>query len=133
MTKPRLIDANELTDGKGVFSSVVQFKHIDGELTAYVTVEDIIKVIENQPTAYDLDKVVEQLEEEKNCGMDLIDTDYAIEIVKGGGGMIICYTVAMECKNPVTMYTCYKCGKCGRKFVDGIMVDDGGTTPDDEE
>lgn len=55
------------------------------------------------------------------------------EYGKQGGGMIICYTVAKECKDPETMYTCYQCGKCGRKFEDGIMVDDGGTTPDDEE
>lgn len=43
--------------------------------------------------------------------------------------MIICYTVACECKNPETIYNCYKCGKCGRVFVEGVMVDDGGTTP----
>ena len=83
MNKPRLIDANELTDGKGVFSSVIQLKHIDGELTAYVTVEDIIKVIENQPTAYDPEEVVEQLEALPNLAK-LIERDEAIKIVKGG-------------------------------------------------
>lgn len=34
-----------------------------------------------------MDEIVERLEEEKNCGMDLIDTDYAIEIVKKGGAI----------------------------------------------
>ena len=29
--------------------------------------------------------------------------------------------------------TDYKCGKCGRVFENGFMVDDGGTTIDEEE
>ena len=45
----------------------------------------------------------------------------------------ISWTVAKECENPETLYTCYQCGKCGRKFEDGYMIDDGGTTPDDEK
>lgn len=45
----------------------------------------------------------------------------------------ISWTVAKECENPETLYTCYQCGKCGRKFEDGYMVDDGGTTIDEEE
>ena len=47
--------------------------------------------------------------------------------------MIIDYTIAKECSNPEVFYTCYQCGKCGRVFEDGIMIDDGGTTIDDEE
>lgn len=47
--------------------------------------------------------------------------------------MIIDYAVAVECVNPKTLYICYKCGKCGRKFENGFMVDDGGTTPDESE
>lgn len=42
------------------------------------------------------------------------------------------YWVAKECKRP-HYGMCYKCGKCGRKFENGIMVDDGGTTEEDEE
>ena len=42
--------------------------------------------------------------------------------------MIIDYTVAVECENPEVYYTCRQCGKCGRKFENGIMIDDGGTT-----
>lgn len=46
--------------------------------------------------------------------------------------MIINYIKAKECKaNAYVM--CLKCGKCGRKFESGYMVDDGGTTPDEEE
>ena len=47
--------------------------------------------------------------------------------------MIIDYTAAVECSNPEVVYTCYQCGKCGRVFEDGIMIDDGGTTIDEEE
>lgn len=51
-----------------------------------------IRIINEQPTAYDLDKVVEQLEElRKECEDPLQEydpnyfIDKAIEIVKGGG------------------------------------------------
>ena len=47
--------------------------------------------------------------------------------------MIIDYTVAVECENPKVYYICSQCGKCGRKFENGIMIDDGGTTIDEEE
>lgn len=47
--------------------------------------------------------------------------------------MIIDYSVADQCDNPKAWFTCYKCGKCGRKFENGIMIDDGGTTVSDEE
>ena len=46
--------------------------------------------------------------------------------------MMVDYITAKECKNGEAWYTCYKCGKCGRKFEDGIMVDDGGTTIEEE-
>ena len=47
--------------------------------------------------------------------------------------MLIDYTPSQECKNDDVIYTCYKCGMCGRKFENGFMVDDGGTTPRIEE
>lgn len=50
-----------------------------------VSLSELAKVIDNQPTAFDVDKVVEQLEEylfEKYC----IEGDAKIDgIVKGGG------------------------------------------------
>lgn len=56
---------------------------------------EIMNVIDEQPTAYDVDKVVEQLEAEKNpfyredgslmCNRPNIRIDKAIEIVKVGG------------------------------------------------
>ena len=47
--------------------------------------------------------------------------------------MIIDYTLAKECKNEEVWSICYKCGKGGRVFVDGFMVDDGGTTIREEQ
>lgn len=47
--------------------------------------------------------------------------------------LIIDYLPTRECKNKEVFYTCLKCGKCGRRFESGIMVDDGGTTVDEEE
>ena len=47
--------------------------------------------------------------------------------------MIVEYTLAKECKNEEAWYICYKCGKCGRVFENGLMVDDGGTTIEEEE
>lgn len=53
----------------------------------YLTVGgDIRCAIADQPTAYDPDKVVEQLEEDKKHTFDgCINKRKAIEIVKGGG------------------------------------------------
>lgn len=47
--------------------------------------------------------------------------------------MVVDYMVAKECENTEVYFICYKCGKCGRKFENGIMVDDGGTTIADDE
>lgn len=45
------------------------------------------------------------------------------------GKVHIDYMVAKECKNPESYFSiCVKCGQCGRKFENGIMIDDGGTT-----
>ena len=44
-------------------------------------------LIDEQPTAYDIDKVVEQLEENYSCdvgNLKMISLDKAIEIVKSG-------------------------------------------------
>ncbi len=60
---------------------------------AYMSADSVLKTISNQSTAYDPDKVVEQLksvsyERYGNDGMGgerVINLDDAIEIVKGGG------------------------------------------------
>lgn len=60
-------------------------------------IQDCIKAVEEQPTAYDVDKVVEQLKNEKEFWSDANAHNkeigkqkersykHAIEIVKGGG------------------------------------------------
>ena len=47
--------------------------------------------------------------------------------------MIVEYTLAKECENENVWYTCYKCGKCGRVFEDGLLIDEGDTTVDEDE
>ena len=66
----------------------------------YVPFDDLRKFINNQPTAYDVDKVVEQLEEKSDDYEDAVSSDprfkrycngvsaryrFAIGIVKAGG------------------------------------------------
>ena len=87
----RLIDADKLVD---YFYCVIDDKPIiDG-----ISDRKIIDIIKNQPTAYDVDKVVEQLEEVKNKDTEIAldeaqkercfwyaqGMNRAIEIVKGG-------------------------------------------------
>ena len=84
----RLIDADELMDFISEHAEQIQYaiEHKNMEI-----LESLIKQI---PTAYNVDKVVEQLEDrskEYNSGVRLhgkpekIITNEAIEIVKGGG------------------------------------------------
>lgn len=55
----RLIDVDKLTDRKGVFSNVI---HVDFEKGGgYIMVEDLLNILDNQPTAYDVDKVIDQI------------------------------------------------------------------------
>ena len=59
---------------------------------AFMTADSVLKLIENQPTAYDVDKVVKQLEKVaferyENDGMGgerVVNLDDVVEIVKGG-------------------------------------------------
>lgn len=79
----RLIDAGLVLD------------NLSGRLENMKDYDAVKDVINNMPTAYDLDNVVEQLEKEKNPlyredgslmgGRAVIRIDKAIKIVKGGG------------------------------------------------
>lgn len=92
----RLIDADEVILHLNDFmlqQSPIDVQDIES-IKVSAVIQDCIKAIENQPTAYDVDKVVEQLEDrskEYNSGVRLhgkpeeIITNEAIEIVKGGG------------------------------------------------
>lgn len=80
----RLIDADNIYN----FGN---FVILDEDGNAYVSLADLCKIIDIQPTAYDVDKVVERLEETKaymlyeNMNADVKWIDKAIEIVKAGG------------------------------------------------
>lgn len=90
----RLIDPDKLYGDLANNLSSIMGDGSDGEaIDIYVTIGDIIHDTFNaQPTVYDPDKVVEQLEElRKECEDPLQEydpnyfIDKAIEIVKGGG------------------------------------------------
>ena len=69
--------------------------NLSGRLESMKDYDAVKDVINNMPTAYDPDKIVEQLEKEKNpiyredesimSDRQNIKIDKAIEIVKGGG------------------------------------------------
>lgn len=53
-------------------------------------VDFIVELIQNQPTAYDVEKVVGELERnrsvfEKQNVLPLVNMDYAVDVVKRGG------------------------------------------------
>ena len=81
----RLIDADD-------FEKFIKEKYKDGESTDDIK-DQMLFDLSYQPTAYDVDKVIEQLESLSNAeadyyyasSNDVIDRDDAIEIVKGGG------------------------------------------------
>jgi hypothetical protein len=89
----RLIDADKLILHLNDYA--LQEAPFRGESAdVYDAIENCIKAIEEQPTAYDMEKVVEKLEnqsKEYNSGVRLhgkseeMLTDDAIEIVKAGG------------------------------------------------
>lgn len=82
----RLIDADELIN-------ILEWNR-GQEKDALASINSLIKLIKERPIAYNVDKVVEQLEDrskEYNSGVRLhgkpeeMITNEAIEIVKGGG------------------------------------------------
>lgn len=91
----RLIDADELYEDLANNLSSIMGDGSDGEaIDTYVTIGDIIHDTFNaQPTAYDPDKVVQQLEDRSTLSRpvgwtksyEIITLKDAIEIVKGGG------------------------------------------------
>lgn len=81
----RLIDADELINY--FYYGIDDKPIIDG-----ISDRKIIDIIKNQPTAYDIDKVIEQLEEQKSGLTEWAEdeafklaTNNAIEIVKQSG------------------------------------------------
>ena len=86
----RLIDADKLLEETRRDRN---YARKNGFLDMYYERQVLIDRIKAQPTAYDVDKVAEQLESLSNAeadyyyasSNDVIDRDDAIEIVKGGG------------------------------------------------
>lgn len=91
----RLIDADKLKE-------VIEKEKDDNDYTCKLCMESTKEIIDEQPTAFDVDKVVEQLKElkmryfltiantgdaDKDCAYKNIANtiDKAVEIVKGGG------------------------------------------------
>lgn len=91
----RLIDADAFKEyiKNGFQDAMNLFKNEEGRDVARQITDAFCRDIDEQPTAYDIDKVVEQLKErskEFNSGLRLhgktekMLTDEAIEIVKAG-------------------------------------------------
>ena len=86
----RLIDADKLLEET---RRDRDYARKNGFMDMYYERQVMIDRIEAQPTAYDMDNVIEQLESLSNAeadyyytsSNDVIDRDDAIEIVKGGG------------------------------------------------
>ena len=86
----RLIDADKLLEET---RKDRDYAEKNGFLDMYYERQALIDRIKAQPTAYDPEKVVEQLESLRNAeadyyyagSNDVIDREDAIEIVKGGG------------------------------------------------
>ena len=82
----RLIDADKLIEELKI-KTVSKDAHIISIANA------VVNLVNNQPTAFDTEKVVEQLEGLSNAeadyyyarSNDVIDREYAIDIVKKGG------------------------------------------------
>lgn len=74
----RLIDSDELIN-------ILEWNK-GQDRDALVIIDSLIKLVKARPTAYDVDKVVEELGEIKVIGTYPYDVvKEAIEIVKGGG------------------------------------------------
>lgn len=92
----RLIDADNIYN-------VGDFVILNEDGNAYVSLADICKIIDIQPTVYDVDKVIEQLNNIKKYNLNLADImldiqangtnrhficlEDAIEIIKAGGNL----------------------------------------------
>lgn len=64
------------------------YEHTNGGKQRYLIPEEIWEMVELEPTAYDPDKIVEQLGKhsfEWDNAIDYIETLVAMEIVKSGG------------------------------------------------
>ena len=76
----RLIDADTLAD---------KFEQLKGEESlASMFAEEMVKAVEAQPTAYDLDKVVEDLEGLRDGNYDFNCCPYKDTNIRSGGYLV---------------------------------------------
>ena len=88
----RLIDADKLIEDLKEYAENIKNIRDDGK--CFLTEENVLSIIKEQPTAYDVDKVVEQIDDcqsyyvgrsnsiYKKCTVEL---EKVLEIVKAGG------------------------------------------------
>lgn len=84
-----LIDADKLMLHLNDYAlQEAPFKGEDGNIAVYDAIVQCMEIVKEQPTAYDVDAVVKQLENlkcEKEIGSHKVMIREAIDIVKGGG------------------------------------------------
>lgn len=83
----RLIDADKLILHLNDFmlqQSPIDTQDIESIKVSEV-IKDCIKAVDEQPTAYDVDKVLEQLEYSRVPNTGIAGYHKVVEIVKGGG------------------------------------------------
>ena len=122
----RLIDADKLIDY--FYYGIDDKPIIDG-----ISDRKIIDIIKNQPTYYDVDKVVEEVEKELEVGNIAIDYGEfrLFEIVKQGGVTKRCNNCANYTEPDEVDNGCYLCCK-GYEDNYEPKVDNGGVGKDVE-
>lgn len=83
----RLIDADKLILHLNDFmlqQSPIDIQDIES-IKVSAVIKDCIKAVDEQPTAYDVDKVLEQLEYSRVPNTGIAGYHKVVEIVKGGG------------------------------------------------
>ena len=83
----RLIDADKLILHLNDFmlqQSPIDVQDIES-IKVSAVIKDCIKAVDEQPTAYDVDRVLEQLEYSRVPNIGIVDYHKVVEIVKGGG------------------------------------------------
>lgn len=87
MIRMRLIDADKLILYLNDFmlqQSPIDVQDIES-IKVSAVIKDYIKAVDEQPTAYNVDKVLEQLEYSRVPNTGIAGYHKVVEIVKGGG------------------------------------------------
>lgn len=100
-----------------------------------IAICEVIRMIQNFIQIRQIKKAngIEQMDRATDAFIKSVNKTNAEFVEDLFKNMIVDYSRANECKQESCGYTCYKCGKCGRKFENGFMVDDGGTTDSEED